>query len=211
MTSTEGGWTLRRRARGGGKQSFEAASESGGAWRISVSHADLEGQPQPVEVSVRRSDATQQPISADLMRSLPWEELLAPTARQRLKVLLYTVPGMGPDAWGQRSREAVEADESLAPLARWLAKERPARGWHEPQFWPALLHLYEQAKEQTVEPTVAVAATLDITPNAARTLIYRARKKTGQPAAVDGRDEMAAQGDTAKTNNSKEVTPPDKE
>ncbi len=65
------------------------------------------------------------------MRSLPWEELLAPTARQRHKFVLYTVPGMDPDAWGQRSRQAVEADESLAPLARWLNRDRPSRGWHE--------------------------------------------------------------------------------
>jgi len=212
MTTTENAWTLRRRARGD-RQIIDAANESGTTWRISVSHADVGGELHPVEVSVRRSDEAQPPISADLMRSMPWEELLAPAARQRQKFLLYTVPGMGPDAWRQRSREAVRTDETLAPLARWLNETPSIRRWHEPQFWPALLQLYDEAKEQTLEPTVAVAATLDITPNAARTLIYRARRKVNGPSTSD-EPELETSRTTTTTptkTKSKEVTPPDKE
>jgi hypothetical protein len=212
MTTTEDGWTLRRRARGG-KQTIEATNESGSTVRITVSHADLGGQLHPVEVSVRPSEDAQQPVTADLMRSLPWEELLVPTRRQQHRFVIYSWSGTDPGAWRQRSRQAVEDDESLAPLARWLTRERPSGGWHEAQFWPALLQLYDQAKEQTLEPTVAVATTLDITPNAARTLIYRARKKVNGPSTSDEPEQKTARTKrtTANKTKPKEVTPPDKE
>ena len=210
-TITGNGWTLRRHTRGD-RQIIDAVNESGTTWGVTVSHADIGGQLHAVEVSVRPSDEAQ-PMTAKLMRSLPWDELLAPTPRQQHRFVIYTEHGMDPDAWRQRSREAVEGDESLAPLARWLTRDRPSGGWHEPQFWPALLYLYDQAKEQTLEPTVAVAATLDTTPNAARTLIYRARRKVNGPSTSD-EPELETSRTTTTTptkTKSKEVTPPDKE
>jgi hypothetical protein len=80
-------------------------------------------------------------------------------------------------AWIEWVASAILKDDSRAALRPVIDGQHQAGGWHEPEFWPALLRLYDEAQARTEQPSVAVAKTLKTSPNAARTWIYRARKK----------------------------------
>lgn len=150
-----------------------------GEWTVGLEWAEVDGRVECVGVTVRHVEGAK-PVTASLLRSIPFGRFVADKRRQRHGTLLRLATGYA----GQRSEALAE---------RQLDEYAAGKPRYGEDHWRDVAEVYREAHRSGEAPTRAVAEVFGVSRTAAGKWVARCRE-----AGLLGRTEQRKAGEDDK-------------